>query len=305
MNRFRKVLTLFDDYRDMLGDEVRMSAYAEAIGRVVKPGDVVIDLGAGLGILSFLAVKAGAARVYAIEKGDAIELARQVAVHNGLDDRIEFLATNSNDVVASQLERPADVLLSETLGSFAVDENTLAFTIDCRDRLLAPGARLIPRALRLWLAPVSAPRERESLGFWSNVCGIDYAPALDQILNRMGAGDVTEPQLLAEPQIYDHIDLATVASPHIDRQLRFYIARKGAIDGLAGWFEAELCENVIIETAPDAARTHWKQALFPFRHPIDVVPGDYLDVVLRVDPKAADSDNTSISYDYFCSQISR
>ena len=121
MNRFGKVLTLFDDYRDMLADDVRMSAYAAAIERVVKPGDIVIDLGAGLGILSFLAVKAGAARVYAIEKGDAIELARQVAAHNGLDDRIEFVASNSNDVLASQLERPADVLLSETLGSFAVE----------------------------------------------------------------------------------------------------------------------------------------------------------------------------------------
>lgn len=304
MDRFRKTLSLFDDYYEMIADDVRMSAYAAAIERVVRPGDVVIDLGAGLGILSFLAVRAGASRVYAIEKSDAIELARRVAVHNGLDDRITFLAATSRDVTLDQLERPADVLLSETLGSFAVDENTLEFTIDCRDRLLAAGARLLPSALRLWLAPVTAPRERERVERWRDVHGIDYQPALDQILGRMSIAEITEPQLLAEPQIYEHIELATATTGNLEHRLRFDIARAGTLHGLAGWFEAQLCEGVMIETAPDVAPTHWKQALFPFETSLDVVPGDYIDLVLRVTPRPDDSDNTLISYDYFCSQIS-
>jgi len=298
MARFRKALTLFDDYYDMLADDVRMAAYSRAIERVVRPGDVVIDLGAGLGILSFLAVKAGAERVYAIEKGDSIDLARAVATHNGLDDRIEFIAANSKDVTVDQLVRPADVLLSETLGSFAVDENTLAFTIDARDRLLTPEARLLPAALRLWLGPVTAPEEHGRVSFWNDVCGIDYGPAIDQILGRMSLAEFTTEQLLAEPLVYAQLDLATIDDSSLEQTLHFDIVRAGTLHGLAGWFEAELCEGVIIETAPDVPATHWKQALFPFRTPIEVEPGHRLSVVLRAGPKADRSDDTAISYEY-------
>ena len=66
------------EYQSMMVDETRMLAYRRAIQRVC-PGQVVCEIGVGLGPLSLMALQAGAKRVYGIEVApDALELATRV-----------------------------------------------------------------------------------------------------------------------------------------------------------------------------------------------------------------------------------
>jgi len=80
------------NFGDMIGDSARFNAYAKAISRSVRPGDVVAEIGCGPGVFSLLACRAGANRVYAIETEDIIDVARQIAVANGFEDRIQFFS---------------------------------------------------------------------------------------------------------------------------------------------------------------------------------------------------------------------
>jgi hypothetical protein len=47
----------------------------------------------------FLACRAGARRVYAIEAGESLEFARVLAARNGFLDRIEFINNRSTSLV--------------------------------------------------------------------------------------------------------------------------------------------------------------------------------------------------------------
>ena len=65
--------------RAMLTDAPRMAFYAAALCAANVKGKVVVDVGAGTGILSLMAARAGAAQVVAIEASDMADAIPEVA----------------------------------------------------------------------------------------------------------------------------------------------------------------------------------------------------------------------------------
>ena len=137
--------------RGMLGDQLRCNAFDAAIRRAVKPGDIVVDVGSGSGILSLFAARAGAAHVYALELTSIAEDARRVIAANNLSDKITVIQGDAADFKG--VER-ADVMIGEWIGSPWMQEwpHFEAFA-RVRDRLLAPGGRVIPQKLRVIAGP--------------------------------------------------------------------------------------------------------------------------------------------------------
>jgi predicted RNA methylase len=56
-----------DEHRQLLADRKRVDALSRAIASIVAPGDTVLDVASGTGVLGLLACRAGASRVYCIE----------------------------------------------------------------------------------------------------------------------------------------------------------------------------------------------------------------------------------------------
>ena len=148
------------DYGRMMSDEVRLEAYRAAIAASVAPGDVVIDLGAGTGICTLLALRAGASHVYAVESNAAVRLLPEVCSRNGFKGKVTVIQGSSTTVT---LDKPADVVISDLRGVSPLFAGHLASLADARTRLLKPGGRLIPERDRLFAALVSAEATHQAI----------------------------------------------------------------------------------------------------------------------------------------------
>src|SRR3990167_6681712 len=60
-------------HASMVFDEVRNRAYLEAMRRVITPASIVLDVGAGVGVLGLLAAKLGARKVYCVEPSPVVD----------------------------------------------------------------------------------------------------------------------------------------------------------------------------------------------------------------------------------------
>ena len=278
--------TVLDYHLSMLHDTARMDAFRRAIHASVRPGDVVVDIGCGSGVLSFMACEAGAKKVYAIEGGPVIDVARELAVDNGFDGRIEFLGGWSIEVGLPEL---ADVLISETIGNAGLDEGIVAWTVDARRRLLLPGAALVPGRLRLWVAAAESFDDHALVSDWRTTgLPYDYTAAHRRAARTLLFADLTPSNLLGQPDLAADIDLRTASNATISSAGGLQVDRDGTLHGLACWFDSLLCPGVTVDNLPPRTESSWSHGFLPLAEPIAVAAGDQLSWDLSVSADGED-----------------
>ena len=271
---------VLDYHLSMLLDTARMDSYRRAIEASVQLGDVVVDIGCGTGVLTFMACEAGAERVYAIEGGPVIEAARELAIDNGFADRIEFLGGWSVDV---GIPEPADVLITETIGNAGLDEGIIAWASDARQRLLRPGAVMLPQRLRLWVAAAESFDNHTLVSdWWAPDLPYDYAAAHRQAAQTLWFADITPSNLLGQPELAADIDLATALNETMTTAGHLRVDRDGTLHGLACWFDSLLCAGVTVDNLPPRSDSSWSQGFLPLAEPVSVSAGDQLSWELSV-----------------------
>ena len=108
---------------------------------------MVIDVGAGTGILSMIAMDYGATCVYAIEMSKICHMAISNFQKKTYRKRISVHQCLAEDFTLG-LDR-ADLIVSEWMGYFLIFENMLPSVLAVRDNCLKEGGDIIPREASL------------------------------------------------------------------------------------------------------------------------------------------------------------
>ena len=264
----------------MMADRIRMDAYAEALRRSVRPGGVVVDLGAGAGIMSCIAAQLGAAKVYAIEPSDALQVGRAIARANHLEDRIQFFPACGKAVT---LPERADVLVADLRGVLPALGGHFSAIADARERFLKSDGILIPKRDTVWAALVTAPDAYEELvGGW--VYGsLDLSAGRRMAANSWKKRRVTPAQLLTSPAQWTEIDYGAVNATALAGQLEAEVHSASVAHGLSLWFDTVLFEDTGFSNAPSEPEAIYGQAFFPLLEPVPVESGDRVQIAIRAD----------------------
>ena len=271
------------NYGEMAADSVRMDAYARAIARAVKPGCVVVDIGAGTGIFSLLAARAGARQVHAVEPNPAVWVLADVAREAGLSERIVVHHRTSYEL---ELPEKADVIVSDLRGSVPLHEEHLAALRDARARLLAPGGVLLPARDELFVAavesePIARSLARGARGFERR--GFAAESIHRSVLNSpiRDGGEISASHVVSTAAAWATVVYGESSGP-FEGEVELRARRGGTIHALALWFAATIFEDLGFTTEPGTASVY-SRLLLPVQEPVDVEPGDRIRVIVRAD----------------------
>lgn len=266
----------------MVFDAVRNEAYARAIREAVRPGAVVMDLGAGLGVHGLLAAAAGAARVYVVEPQPVVRLVAEAARAMGMADRIVIL---QDRIEAVRLPEQVDVIVSVFTGNLLFSEDLLPSLFHARERWLKPGGTLVPHRAQLWLAPLQAAELHDKLvARWSRpFMGIDYAAVRAFAANELGwvrREDLADTRLLGDGAALTEVDFMQAAHADCDGRAACEVREAGTCHGLLAWTRIGL-QDQWLSTGPQAPAVHWSPVYLPIDPPLPLAAGATLQMGLQ------------------------
>ncbi|XP_062187263.1 probable histone-arginine methyltransferase CARM1 isoform X2 [Phragmites australis] len=274
--------------QNMLQDFVRTGTYYAAVmeNQSDFEGRVVVDVGAGSGILSLFAAQAGARHVYAVEASEMAEHAQRLISGNpSLGQRITVIKGKVEEV---ELPEKADILISEPMGTLLVNERMLESYVIARERFLAPDGKMFPTTGRIHMAPFSdeylyVEMANKAL-FWQqhNFFGVDLTPLHGSAFQgyfSQPVVDAFDPRLLISPPTYHTLDFTSMKEEElyeIDIPLSFVASVGTRVHGLACWFDVLFNGSTVqrwLTTAPGSPTTHWYQLRCVLSQPLYVMAG--------------------------------
>ncbi len=277
----------------MVNDEPRNRIFEETLKRAINKDSVVLDIGAGTGLLSLMAARAGAKRVIACEANPTLaELAREVVKKNGYSDRIQILNKSSQQIDPAvdffHGEKP-NLLVAEIFDTVVIGEGALQTFEHARCHLLSDDAVIIPSRADLCAGLIQSER------LWREGAADDASGFNLSALNRFRPDTVVleaasfEGELLSDDFVIFPFDFTGKAKPEpMHKQIDVAVTRDGICHGVVYWIKLYMDDELTLDNRPDfgdinaqAYCEHWYQEVKLLVPPVEVKQGMTLRINAR------------------------
>ncbi|KAK2021110.1 methyltransferase domain-containing protein [Colletotrichum zoysiae] len=275
-----------DIHETMLKDKVRTDSYRDFVynNKSLFKDKIVLDIGCGTGILSMFCAKAGAKQVFAVDKSDIIDKARENVFINGLADKVTCIRGRVEDI--SLPVDQVDIIISEWMGYCLLYEAMMNSVLVARDRFLKPDGLIAPSISTIWMAPVSdSEYVTDFVTFWDDVYGFDMKSMKAGIYDEVRIEIMPEDCICGTPSQISYIDLHTIQIEDLDFEAQWKMTVSKdipSLDGFLIWFDIFFTTSrnntipagqqvktggtgvtrlgeVAFTTGPSGPDTHWKQ----------------------------------------------
>uniref|UniRef100_A0A0D9XCW4 Protein arginine N-methyltransferase 1 n=1 Tax=Leersia perrieri TaxID=77586 RepID=A0A0D9XCW4_9ORYZ len=292
----------FDSYSHF--DVVRTKSYQNVITQnsFLFKDKVVLDVGAGTGILSLFCAKAGAKHVYAIECSQMADMAKEIVKSNGYSDVITVIKGKVEEI---ELPVPkVDVIISEWMGYFLLFENMLNTVLYARDKWLADGGVVLPDKASLHLTAIEdAEYKEDKIEFWNNVYGFDMRCIKKQAMMEPLVDTVDANQIVTNCQLLKTMDISKMTPGDASFTVPFKLVaeRNDYIHALVAYFNVSFtkCHKMMgFSTGPRSKATHWKQTVLYLEDVITICEGETLTGSMTVTPNKNNPRDIDIKLSY-------
>ena len=270
----------------MMNDHTRNEAYDQAIRESVSKDTTVLDIGAGAGLLSMMAARAGATHVTACEAVEPIaKMAGRIVKENNLADRITILPKHSYGLkIGDDLPERADMLVTELLNAGFLGEGILQVIAHARANLLKPDATILPKGGTVYAMLVESERLFEE-DRTSEACGFDM-----RLFNEFASAEYLTKRINAYPHkmLSDSVEVFSFDFLDADqrpeaKEIAIPVTADGVCHAVLLWFRLNLTDTITLETKPRAEDTHWRQAIYLEAAPRRLQSGDACQILAQHD----------------------
>ncbi|CAL8374457.1 unnamed protein product [Arctogadus glacialis] len=299
-------------YADMLHDTDRNQKYyagiRAAVARVKARGEkaTVLDIGTGTGLLSMMALTAGADFCYAVEVFKPMaEAAKCIVEKNGFSDRMKIINKHSTEVTVGpdgDMQTRANILVTELFDTELIGEGALPSYEHAHQNLVQEGCEAVPHRATVYSQLV----ESELLWSWGQlqpvmVEGARLAPP-PAVTQCAGAHSVCDIQLSqVSPEQFTPLGpLCTMFSLDFSKPVssapqshtsHFPARASGRAQVVLSWWDIDMDPegSIVCSMAPswtypqpNAApwRDHWMQSVYFLPTERSVVEGEELSLTV-------------------------
>uniref|UniRef100_A0A8C2G4N6 Protein arginine N-methyltransferase 7 n=1 Tax=Cyprinus carpio TaxID=7962 RepID=A0A8C2G4N6_CYPCA len=302
-------------YADMLHDKDRNEKYYQgiraAVSRVKARGErvVVLDIGTGTGLLSMMAVTAGADYCYAIEVFKPMaQAATCIVERNGFSDKIKVINKHSTEVTVGpdgDMQERANILVTELFDTELIGEGALPSYEHAHMHLVQADCEAVPHRATVYAQLV----ESDMLWKWSQLQPIEVdgnkllpPPA---VVKCAGAPSVCDIQLSQVPPesftplgpicTMFRVDFSKpVSSAAQSYTAQFKAQTSGRAQVVLSWWDIDMDPdgNIVCTMAPSwnysdphtyPWRDHWMQSVYFLPAEENVSEGEELNLIISHD----------------------